>query len=98
MFTKEMVEKAQKQFKKINEVKEEINYSEFTSETSSKDVVITMFGSRIVKSVDIADKALEDKEILEDLIMISVNNCIKQIEKYTDERMEELVPSVKGYF
>ena len=45
-----------------------------------------------IKKVEIDPSILDDKEMLEDLIMVAFKDAIKKIEITTSERMSRLVP------
>lgn len=93
----EMLKQAQVMQKRMEDVKSEIAGSIFTSD-EKRGVVVVMYGTRIVKDVMINDEAMQDKEILQDLIAIATNDCIKQIEEFSEEKLSSIAPGLGGLF
>ncbi len=84
-----MIKQAQKMQEEITTVQEEIENQEFTATTGGGAVEITMTGRRVVKSLTIKPEVVDkdDIEMLEDLLISAVNECVKQIEDISEERM-----------
>ncbi len=91
----EMLKQAQNMQLKVEQAKNEINESIFTSD-EGKAVVVEMYGTRVVKDVIVKDEAMSDKDILQDLIAIAVNDCVKQINDFTEERLSSIAPGLGG--
>lgn len=93
-----MLRQAQKMQKDIQKTQEEINNTEFTGK--SELVSVKMMGDRIVKEVKISSEELEkdDIEVLEDMILIAVNDALKQIDKVTEEKMGAYTKGMPGLF
>ncbi len=96
MNIQKMMKEAQKLQAQMEEAKAEINSSEFTSNQGSGAVVITMYGTKMISNIEIQDSLLEDKEMLQDLILLAVNDCNKQIDDYTSEKMGAFTPGGMG--
>lgn len=86
MDIKKMMQEAEKMQKQMEGIKAEINETVFTN-TQSNVVTIEMYGSKVVKDVKIEAIALEDGEMLQDLILLAMNSCTKEIDEYTREKM-----------
>ena len=56
-------------------------------------VKITMTCRNEIKRVSIDDSAMDDKETLEDLILIAVKDAISKAEKTSEARMGSLMPT-----
>ena len=82
-----MLKQAQKMQKGIMESQKEIEAMEF--EGKSSIVTIKMNGKKELKSVKIDSDSLDKEEIemLEDMIMIAINDAMKQVDKITEEKM-----------
>ena len=83
-----MLKQAQALQKDMLKVKEEIDNTEFTGESSL--VKVTLKGSKEVVKVDIqCDDSLEkdDIEMLQDMIVIAMNDAMKKIDKTTESKM-----------
>ena len=93
-----MLRQAQKMQKDMQKTQEEINNTEFTGK--SELVSVKMMGDRIVKKVKISSEELEkdDIEVLEDMILIAVNDALKQIDKVTEEKMGAYTKGMPGLF
>ncbi len=86
MDIQKMMREAEKMQKEMEDIKTEINKTIFTS-TQGSVVTVEMFGSKVVKDVKIEQEALEDVEMLQDLVLLAINNCGKEIDEYTREKM-----------
>ena len=74
--------------KQLEETGRQINEMEFEAEASNGLVKVTVNGENKILSVSIDETILnkEDKELIEDLIMIAVNNAISKVEEYKKEK------------
>ena len=82
-----MLKQAQKMQKDMMNAQEEINNTVFTGKSNL--VTVTMDGTKTVKSVKIDADELdkEDIEMLEDMMIVAVNDCVKQINDLTEKKM-----------
>lgn len=97
MDMKSMMKQAQMLQNKMEEAKDEINNSKFTFEQGGA-IKVVMFGTKKVSSVELDESILSDKEMVQDLIVVAINDCIKQIDEYTEEKMGALGPGLGGLF
>lgn len=80
-----MQEQMQKQMQKAQE---ELGNTELHGESGAGLVKITMTGRHDVKRVELDPSLLtEDKEILEDLIAAAVNDAVRKVEAYSQQKM-----------
>jgi len=93
-----MMKQAQQLQKKMMDEKKAIDSKVFTGKSSL--VSITMTGDKKVTGVDINMDSIEsdDKEMLEDMIMLAVNDAITQIDKETEEKMGKYTQGLPGLF
>ena len=93
-----MLKQAQKMQRDKKKTQEEINNTEFTGK--SELVSVKMMGDKIVKEVKISSEELEkdDIEVLEDMILIAVNDALKQIDKDTEQKMGSYTKGMPGLF
>jgi len=93
-----MMKQAQQLQKKMMDEKKAIDSKVFTGKSSL--VSITMTGDKKVTGVDINMDNIEsdDKEMLEDMIMLAVNDAITQIDKETEEKMGKYTQGLPGLF
>lgn len=78
---KEIFEQAKGMQENIRKMKEELDAKEFTGESGGGMVTIKMNGSRKCKKIEIADVCLQDKAMMQDLIVAAVNNVLTKIEE-----------------
>lgn len=83
-----IMQQAQKMQNDIKKATEEINNTKFVSK---KELVeIEMTGDKKATKVKISDSfKIEDKEILEDMILLAINDITSQIDKKMDEKLSK---------
>ena len=93
-----MMKQAQQLQKKMMDEKKAIDSKVFTGKSSI--VSITMTGDKKVTGVSINMDSIEsdDKEMLEDMIMLAVNDAITQIDKETEAKMGKYTQGLPGMF
>lgn len=80
-----MQEQMQKQMQKAQE---ELGSTELVGESGAGLVKVVMTGRHDVKRVQIDDSLLqEDKEMLEDLIAAAVNDAVRKVEEFSQQKM-----------
>ena len=93
-----VLKQAQNMQKEMLKVKEEIDNTEFTGESSL--VKVTVLGNKKVVSVKInSDESLEkdDIEMLEDMIVVAINEANKKIDEVTEKKMAKF-GNIPGLF
>ena len=93
-----MMKQAQKlQTEMLNE-KGKIDAMEFEGKSSL--VTVTMTGNKQVTKVNIAVAEIDadEKEMLEDMVMLAVNDALKKIDKETEQRMGKYTQGMPGLF
>ena len=93
-----MMQQAQKLQRDMLKAKDEVEGKTFTSKQSLVEVV--MKGNKEVLSVKIEAENLdkEDIEMLEDMIVVAINNAMKEIDKETEEKMGKYTQGMPGLF
>lgn len=93
-----MMKQAQKLQSDMLKEKEKIDSMEFEGKSSL--VTVVMNGKKEVKKVDIQmeDFDSSDKEMLEDMILVAVNDAIKKIDKETENKMGKYTNGLPGLF
>ena len=88
-----MLKQAQKMQQGLLAAQKEIEAMEF--EGKSSIVTVKMDGKKVIKSISIDSEGLEKDEIemLEDMLMVAINDAMKQVDKTTEEKMG---PYTKG--
>ncbi|MBQ1551437.1 MAG: YbaB/EbfC family nucleoid-associated protein [Bacilli bacterium] len=83
-----VLKQAQNMQKEMMKVKEEIDNTEFTGESSL--VKVTVNGKKEVLSVEIDssnDLEKDELEMLQDMIMVAVNEANKKVDDETEKKM-----------
>lgn len=91
-----MLRQAQKIQSEMMKEKKAIDETLF--EGNSELVIIKAYGNRNIESVSIKDEAMEDKEMLEDMLLIAFNDVISKIDKKTEEKMGKYTNGMSGLF
>ncbi len=93
-----MMKQAQKLQKDMMTAKEEIDRTEF--EAKSSFVTVKANGKREILSIKIDTNSIEkeDIEMLEDMVLVAVNDIMKQIEKTTENKMGKYTQGMPGLF
>ncbi len=84
-----LMKQAQKMQEEMGRIREEINSTEFTASAGGGMVEVVMTGDRALKKVTLKPEVVDpdDIEMLEDLIVASVNDCLSQISKVEKEKL-----------
>lgn len=83
-----MMKQAQALQKDMMKVKDEVDNSEFTGESSL--VKVTVKGTKEVVNVEIdssAELGTDDIELLQDMIMVAVNDANKKVDQVMEQKM-----------
>ena len=92
-----MMAQARKLQKEIEKTSEEIDKAIYTYENDN--VLIECYGTNKVKSISIKNESiLEDKEMLEDIILVGFNNVIDQINKVKEQKLGKYTNGLGGLF
>ncbi|MFZ5724708.1 MAG: YbaB/EbfC family nucleoid-associated protein [Pseudomonadota bacterium] len=84
----QLMKQAQMLQDKVQKANEEVLKQEVTGESGAGLVKVTVTGRFEVKRVTIDESLLkEDKEVLEDLIAAAMNDGVRKIEKFKEEKM-----------
>ena len=86
-----MLKQAQNMQRDMMKIKEEIDNTEFTGESSL--VKVTVNGKKEVLSVEIDssnDLEKDELEMLQDMIMVAVNEANKKVDTETEKKMAKL--------
>ena len=78
---------------KVEETKERLNTIMVDGDSGNGSVVVTVTANREVKNIAIDDELLEDKEALEDYLIIALN---KAIVKANNINESEMAAAAKG--
>lgn len=92
----QLMRQAQKMQEDMARAKKELEESEFSSSVGGGMVEVKMTGDRKMKSISIKPEVVDpdDIEMLEDLVVSAVNDCLGQIAR----KEQDSIPSVPGMF
>lgn len=88
-----LMKQAQMMQANLQKAQEELASTEVEGIASNGMVRITMTCNHAVKRVAIDDAAMDDKETLEDLILIALNDARSKAEATSQQRMSGLMPA-----
>ena len=84
-----MMKKFKKMQKEMEVSQQSLNEKEFIGVASNDLVTVTFTGDKVLQKVDISEDVIDpdDKEMLEDLILIAVNDAISKIDTEEEKVM-----------
>ena len=82
-----LMKQAQQMQKNMQQAQAELATIEVEGAAASGMVKVTMTCSHEVRRVTLDDSILSDKEMLEDLIVLDLNDAVKKIAATTEQRM-----------
>lgn len=99
MNMQQMIAQAQKMQRELEKAQNALKAKEFKVSKGGAVTVIVM-GSKEVKSIDIDKDALapENKEMIEEMIALAINEAVAQIEKESEEINEKITGRSGGLF
>lgn len=93
-----MMKQAQKLQKDMMKEKEEIDNKIY--EGKSSFVTVTVKGTKEVVNISIDNDSLDKEEIemLQDMLVVAINDAMKQIDKDTENKMGKYTQGIPGLF
>ncbi len=85
-----MMQKAQKMQEDMKIAQDEIKILSCTGESASGAIKITINGMHEATAVEIDESLLDDKEMLEDLVMMAINDAESQVNTISEEKMRSV--------
>lgn len=91
-----LMRQAQQLQNDMMKAKEEINNMEFTGTSSFVSVLVK--GDKTVKKVTINNDDItgDDKEMIEDMLVVALNDAMNQIDKVTEQKMGKFSNMMPG--
>lgn len=89
MNIQQMMKQAQQMQKKMQENQANIEKMEFEGISANGAVKIKIMGTGLAKSIDISKDLIdpEEKEILEDLLVVAINDARKKLDSVNEDSM-----------
>jgi DNA-binding YbaB/EbfC family protein len=75
-------------------MKDELANTEFCGTASGDKVQVVVAGDMRVKKVFIAPDAVEDVELLEDMVLVAVNNALDSAKQSAQQKMSEITGGI----
>lgn len=95
-----MMNKLKEAQKKVEETKERLNTVLLDESSNDNKLSVTITANRTVKSLRIDDELLEDKEMLEDYLILTLNKAIEKASKVNEAELaavaKEGMPNIPG--
>ncbi len=93
-----MMKQAQKLQKDMMNEKEKIDKTEYTG--SSSFVTVIMMGDKTIKEIKIDNDNLDKEEIemLQDMLVVAINQAMKQIDEDTNKKLGKYTQGMPGLF
>ncbi len=95
-----MMGKLKETQKKVAETKKRLDTVIVEESNADKTLTITLTANREIKSIAIADSLLEDKEKLEDYLILTLNKAIEKASKVQETELaavaKEGMPNIPG--
>ncbi len=82
-----LMKQAQQMQENMKRAQAELEALEVIGQAASGSVKVTMTGKHALKRVEIADSAMDDKEMLEDLLVTAYADAYRQIEQISNQKM-----------
>ncbi len=92
-----MMAQARKLQKEIEKTTSEINETTFKYE--NENILVECLGTNEIKKIEIKNSSiLDDKEMLEDIILVAVNDVINQVSKTKEVKLGKYTNGLGGLF
>ena len=97
MNIQQIMKQAQQMQQKLQNEQEKIKNTDFEGTSGNGAVKVVMTGDYNVKSISIDKNVIdpEDKELLEDLVKVAVNECTKNITNTSNNNLGSLTNGIK---
>ena len=92
-----MMQQAKKLQKELEKTTEEVESKTFVYE--NENILVEALGNNKITKVQVKnDIILEDKEMLEDIVLVAVNDVLEQIRKEKDSKLGKYTNGLGGLF
>ena len=96
MNMQQLMIQAQKMQRELKKAKDQLHEKEF-SKNQAGVVTVTIKGDKSIQKIDIDKDALEDKEMVEEMIVVALNELFDQIDEEEAAIEEKLAGGAKGF-
>ena len=94
-----MMKQVQKMQKQMEDAQKALEEAEFSATAGGGAVEVTMTGKKVLTKVTLDPDAVDpdDVEMLEDLIMVAVNDAMKQVDEANSSSMARMTGGMGGF-
>ena len=94
-----MMKQVQKMQKQMEEQQKALEEAEFSATAGGGAVAVTVSGKKVLTKVTLDPDAVDpdDVEMLEDLIMVAVNDAMKQVDEANSSSMARMTGGMGGF-
>ena len=94
-----MMKRVQKMQKQMEEQQKALEEAEFSATAGGGAVQVTVSGKKVLTKVTLDPDAVDpdDVEMLEDLIMVAVNDAMKQVDEANSSSMARMTGGMGGF-
>ena len=91
-----LMQQAQKMQKEMQKKQKELDEKLFEIESAGGAIKISIYGNRTIEKIDIDKDAIdpEDKEMLEDMLKIALNEALELIDKENEKIQQKMASSM----
>ena len=90
-----IMRQAQQLKEKMEKVQKELEKETVEASAGGGAVTVVVTGSQVVQSVKIAPEAVEDVELLEDMVLAAVSEAMKKSQELAQSRLGEVTAGLK---
>lgn len=95
-----MMGKLKETQKKVEETKQRLNHVLVDEKSTDGKLKVTITANRTIKSIAIDDELLQDKEMLEDYLILTINKAIEKATQVSEAELAavamEGMPNIPG--
>ena len=84
-----LMRQAQNMQRQMQKKQKEVEEKEFVVSSNGGAITITIMGSKKINKIEIDEDLLEDKEMLQDLLIVAMNEAIKTVDDEMNKVMNE---------
>lgn len=86
----QLMKQAQQMQRKVDKIQKELEEKEYTFSSQGEAVKGVINGKMEILSLEISEDLLEDKEMLQDVLVMTLNDQIQKVSQAKEEAMSQL--------
>jgi DNA-binding YbaB/EbfC family protein len=84
-----LMRQAQNMQRQLEKKKKEVEEKEFVVTSNGGAITVTIMGNKKVNKIEIDEDLLDDKDMLQDLLTVAMNEAIKKVDDEMNKVMNE---------